>query len=74
MTWYNISTSFSIQADEEKAEAISDFLAKFIAEELDAELRYVSVLADKERPDTPEPEPEKPDAQVIPFRPRNETL
>lgn len=74
MTWYNISTMFAIQADEEKAEAISDFLAKFIAEELDAELHYVSVLADKERPDAPEPEPEKPDAKVIPFRPRNETL
>ena len=67
MMWYNISTMFAIQADEEKAEAISDFLAKFIAEELEAELSYVSVRADKDRPLTPEPEPEKPDAKVIPL-------
>jgi hypothetical protein len=74
MTWYNISASFSIQADEEKADAIADYLTEFIGHQLEAELSYVSVMEDKERPDVPEPEPEKPDAKVIPFRPRNETL
>ena len=72
MTWYNISAMFAIQADEEKAEAISQFLSEFISDQLEAELHYVSVLADKDRPDVPEPEPERPDAQVIPFRPRTD--
>ena len=72
MTWYNISAMFAVQADEEKAEAISEFLATLVTDQLEAELHYVSVLIDKDPPDVPEPEPERPDAQVIPFRRRAE--